>query len=165
MIINPKNRTESERNELRTFARRLSGLMAQRRMSQSDLARAIWGSTVDTRGRDVGKNRDRISNYVNARQMPEAKTVRKLADALGVAVTDLVPALDLPEGPGTRAFRGMIEGDAGDTTEMSMSVVGGTSPTMAMLRLRKVLPLGAAAQIMAIVADADRASQHEDTIQ
>lgn len=41
--------------EYEDFARRLVDAMARKGMSQSDLARAVWGSTTDTRGRDVAR--------------------------------------------------------------------------------------------------------------
>lgn len=84
-------RTQVERLELQAFARRLHELMAERGLSQSDLARAVWGKSVDGRGYDVAKNRDRISSYLKARSIPEPANMAKLAAELGVSVTELAP--------------------------------------------------------------------------
>lgn len=82
--------------ELDEFAKRLSEMMARAGMSQSDLARELWGSTQDTRGRDVARNRDRISLYIRGLQMPEPKTLKRIAAVFNTTPTALSPALALP---------------------------------------------------------------------
>jgi transcriptional regulator with XRE-family HTH domain len=79
----------ADKAEMEIFRRRLLDVMAEKRMSQSDLARAIWGNTTDNRGRTVAANRDRISNYCNGKQYPEPETLIKLAQALSVPVERL----------------------------------------------------------------------------
>ncbi|MGH8561273.1 MAG: helix-turn-helix domain-containing protein, partial [Nevskiales bacterium] len=61
------------------FGRRLLNLCLQKGWNQSDLARAS----------ELG--RDAISTYVRGRSFPDPKNLRKLADALGVAMDDLLP--------------------------------------------------------------------------
>lgn len=72
------------------FARRLRALMRDRNMSQSDLARKIYGE--DKKG--GAKNRYRIESYYNGRNVPRAESLAQLSKALGVEPDDLVPALD-----------------------------------------------------------------------
>lgn len=84
-------RTQIERLELQNFARRLHELMAAKGLSQSDLARAVWGKGVDSRGYDVAQNRDRISSYLKGRSVPEPGNMAKIAKHLGVSVTELAP--------------------------------------------------------------------------
>lgn len=43
--------TALEQAELAAFSRKLNELMARAGMSQSDVARALWGSVTDTRAR------------------------------------------------------------------------------------------------------------------
>ncbi len=50
-----------EQIQMQEFGRRVHDLRMARGMSQSDLARAIGGTTKDARGYDVARNRDRIS--------------------------------------------------------------------------------------------------------
>ncbi|MCB8829045.1 hypothetical protein LJD47_28955, partial [Escherichia coli] len=64
-LMPPADLTETEgasgvtqiQNE--NFARRLQQLMVERGLSQSDLARTIWGETTNADGRTVARNRDR----------------------------------------------------------------------------------------------------------
>lgn len=43
---------------MKEFSRRLYKFMTEQGMSQSDLARKVWGETDDPRGFKVAKNRD-----------------------------------------------------------------------------------------------------------
>lgn len=51
------------REELERFARRLHVAMTAKGLSNSDLARAVWGETADGKGYKVARNRDRIGVY------------------------------------------------------------------------------------------------------
>jgi transcriptional regulator with XRE-family HTH domain len=73
------------------FAKRLKKLMAEREMTQSDLAAEIWDRYTNTEGKFVAKGRDRISVWVNGKNFPDAKNLEKLAKALKVKVSDLAP--------------------------------------------------------------------------
>jgi transcriptional regulator with XRE-family HTH domain len=64
----------------RDFARRLSEAIQQRGWNQSELARR------------AGESRDNISNYVNAKALPLPHRLHKIAQALGMVATDLIPA-------------------------------------------------------------------------
>lgn len=60
-------------------------------MSQSELARKIWGTTKDARGYVVAKNRDRISAYENGKSEPSRENLDALASALNTTVEELAP--------------------------------------------------------------------------
>lgn len=134
-------RTPLEQAENEAFARKLTGFMAQKGFSQSDLARAVWGTVTDTRGRDVARNRDRISHYVRGSQMPESRTLKALAEALGVEVTDLSPKI------GTA-------GGAQKPPPYSFTVVGGRSD-VAMLTVHHLVPTRLAAEIVMMLSKAE----------
>jgi transcriptional regulator with XRE-family HTH domain len=77
--------------EKQQFARRLRELTTSRGWSQSDLARAAFGSTVDRQGRTVARRRDSISAYLRGRAFPDSKSLAALCQALAVAPQDLAP--------------------------------------------------------------------------
>ena len=80
----------------------LEQLMSERRVSRSDLARKLWGETIDARGRKVAKGRDRIGNYISGKAVPKPKTIARIAEALGVKPDELMtkPVIEpLPEDP------------------------------------------------------------------
>lgn len=131
--------TASKKAETAAFAANLVRVMAEKGMTQSDLARAIWGHQTDTRGRNVAKNRKYISSYVNGEQMPKPEMVRQLASALGVAPTELQRSLGL----GTRM----------SAAPVNLTMIAGRED-LAFLTVNKLLPTKAAMQIMAIIADA-----------
>ena len=61
------------------FGRRLSAAMLDMGWNQSELARR------------AGLGRDSISTYVRGQVIPEPKSLKALADALGLAAHDLLP--------------------------------------------------------------------------
>lgn len=61
------------------FGRRVYRLMLAKNMNQSDLARA------------AGMDRNRVSSYVRGQSLPTGLFLKKLAEALGVKPTDLLP--------------------------------------------------------------------------
>jgi len=88
------------------FARKLRAAMHDKRMSASDLARAIWGTSPDPRGYQVAKNRDRIGTYLAGTGFPSKETMPKLAAALGLSINELpVPRRSLAP----REFRGTAD--------------------------------------------------------
>jgi transcriptional regulator with XRE-family HTH domain len=72
------------------FAATLRAAMRVKGFSKSELARRVWGTTKDTRGYDVARNRDRIGHYLNGTSYPEPDNLVKLAEALGVAPEQLL---------------------------------------------------------------------------
>lgn len=94
------------------FGRRLRGLLAQRGWSQSELAR---------RAR-IG--RDNISGYVRGQNLPGPTILNRIAEALGVGVSELV---DVPAGKIERyrdALRFYANRDLfGDASALARSVL------------------------------------------
>ena len=133
-------RTGVERLEMHEFARKLQDLRIAKGWNQSDLARAIWGTTIDKRGRIVAKSRDRISEYEKGISVPEPDNMQKLADALGVSVEELAP----------RVVAGAIDRE---DPAMQMTMVTG-HPGRVHLVINQLLPLAVAAQIVALVEGA-----------
>lgn len=72
------------------FARRLHHRIHDLGISQSDLARKIWGSATDARGYNVAKNRDRISDYLKG-VVPDRQNLILLAKALDMPPEELFP--------------------------------------------------------------------------
>lgn len=70
----------------REFAKRLQNFMIQKGWNQSDLARAAAKFTPDKKF-----NRDNISLYVRARQMPGPIFMQALLKALSVTREELIP--------------------------------------------------------------------------
>ncbi len=147
-LMPPADLTETEgasgvtqiQNE--NFARRLQQLMVERGLSQSDLARTIWGETTNADGRTVARNRDRISVYLKGKTVPDPVNLQKLAEALGVDPADLAPDVI-----GAAVER--------ENPELSMTVVAGHSDKV-YLRVNKLLPLQYAVKIVNVVEEADR---------
>jgi transcriptional regulator with XRE-family HTH domain len=77
------------------FAKRLRQLMAEREMTQSDVAAEIWGRVENRRGYLVAKGRDRISVWCAGKNFPDRENLAKLAYALKVQVSELAPEAEL----------------------------------------------------------------------
>jgi transcriptional regulator with XRE-family HTH domain len=86
-------RTSGQRLALRSFSETLKQARLDRGLSQADLAREIWGTTVDSRGYTVAKKRDRISSCEAGKAVPEDHHLQQLADALGMTIEELAPDL------------------------------------------------------------------------
>ena len=74
-------------------------------INSSELARRVWGTVRDKRGYAVARNRDRISHYLRGHSYPNQENLQKIADALGVTVSELgaspTPAPPVPITPAT----------------------------------------------------------------
>lgn len=80
----PERKAPEVKPELIPFARALHAATQAKGMSNSDLAREIWGETKDSKGYAVARNRDRIAVYLAAKGAPEAATLHKMAEILEV---------------------------------------------------------------------------------
>jgi transcriptional regulator with XRE-family HTH domain len=129
--------------DLKEFSRRLTDLMARKGMSQSDLARAIWGSVEDNRGRNTARNRDRISHYVRGSQMPEPRTLLAIAKVLGVEMADLNPALDRTPN--------------GQQDEQPILTMVGGRPDLALLSVNRVVSMKVALEVLGTLMRAEAA--------
>lgn len=132
-------RTQAQTVELEQFARRLHELMIARGLSQSDLARAVWGSTKDQRGYNVARNRDRISVYLKGLSYPERENLDKLAKILGTTPEDLAPDLAAA---------------AVERTNPALAIHEAAGhPDKVYLRVNKLVPLKTAAKVIALLSE------------
>lgn len=74
------------------FAKRLRATMDERGLNGSDVAARIWGRTVSSEGKNVARGRDRLSVWMNGHSEPSKANLGKLALALGVEASELMPA-------------------------------------------------------------------------
>jgi transcriptional regulator with XRE-family HTH domain len=107
------------------FGRNLWHMLLKRGMTQSDLARASR------------LGRDSISGYVRGRNLPEPKSAKALADALGVTIEELYP------GSAERAIDSELP-------VFHMTQVAG-HPGKAWVRLNRSMSFTAAVKIAAIL--------------
>lgn len=83
----PTQRWKSEE-----FRHNLQQALIRKGWSQSDLARAIWGSYTDERtGYKLARNRDRIARYVRGVNFPDPLALSQIAKALETTPEDLAP--------------------------------------------------------------------------
>jgi transcriptional regulator with XRE-family HTH domain len=120
------------------FARNLHAVMRRQRITNSGLARLIWGSSRDTRGYDVAANRNRIGDYLAARSMPRPETLRQIAEALGTT-----PEALAPEAEAVAVNR---------TPPEVMLVQAPGRPDKAHLKVDKVVSMDVALRILALLA-------------
>jgi transcriptional regulator with XRE-family HTH domain len=112
--------------------------MTQRGMSQSDLAREVWGTTRDTRGYTVAKNRDRIGAYLRAESLPEPQNLAKLAEALGAKTEELAPEI----------VAATVDRE---NPELAMTMVAGHRDKVH-LQINKLVSLSVATKIMGLLS-------------
>lgn len=86
------------------FAERLQRLMLEKGLSQSDLAREVWGTMTDERGYTVARNRQMLTKYLTGKAEPRMSTVRKMSEALHVSLADLDPQSDPVNRPGSGVY-------------------------------------------------------------
>jgi transcriptional regulator with XRE-family HTH domain len=121
------------------FGQRLQQLLDKKGMNYSDLAREVWGSTETKTGYKVAKNRDRISVYIAGKAFPDPRNLKKIADKLGVEVSELAPE---------HFGDAMIEQS---NPAYSITKVQGEGDKV-FLRVNKVVPEQVAAKIMFLLA-------------
>lgn len=123
---------------MRRFASRLNELMLEAGLNQSQLAARVFGTTTDARGFTVSRGRDRISNYLRGRDIPRSSNLQKIAKVFKLSVQDLAPEL-------------MQALDKSEPT-IGMRAVAGR-PDRAHLSVNMVVPLGVAAQVIALLSE------------
>lgn len=111
------------------FGRRLMQLMLDKGWNQSDLARA------------AGLGRDAVSTYVRGRSFPEPRSLRALADALGIAPGDLLP----------NSVAMAIDADTAPTLEIKQAA---GHPDRVFIRINRMVSLEQAAAIFNIIKGA-----------
>lgn len=122
------------------FGKRLHNLLIDRGMSQSDLARLVFGETrPDNRGYEVVVGKDRISSYIRGKTTPTPGTLKKIADALKMTPEELAPDL-------------AAESVANANPEILISTLAGHH-NMALLKINKLVPMKVAIQITNLIAE------------
>lgn len=126
----PSADTPTEPKELAKleFGRRLAALMLDRGWSQSDLARA------------ANLGRDAISTYVRGRSFPEPKSLRALAEALGIPAGELLP----------NTVMSAIEADTAPMLEIKQAA---GHPDRVFIRVNRMVTLDQAAAIFNIIKE------------
>ena len=77
------------------FAARLHKIMMDRGLTDSDLAKLIWGTRIDpATNYEVARNRDRVGVYLAGTGKPNRKTLKLMADKLNLPVTELMPEIE-----------------------------------------------------------------------
>ena len=155
MILAPRGptptgtRTGMERMQMQTFARKLREIMQSKGLSQSDLARAVFGTMTDTRGYEVAAGRDRISSYLAGKSLPNSVNIQRLADALSTKVEDLAPEL---------------AASAIDKSHPEVSITQVTGrQDQTLLQINKLLPFHLAVKIVALISEYDESKKPKFT--
>lgn len=116
------------------FADRIKELRQSKDVRQSDVARAVFGTTTNERGNIVARNRSQVSRWEKGLALPDEKNIRKLAEFFGVMVSDLLPEAARPVNSGLK-----IEDMGGGRAHLVVD---------------RVVPMRVAMQIGALLADA-----------
>jgi transcriptional regulator with XRE-family HTH domain len=112
--------------------------MVERGLSQSDLARKIWGEREDKRtGYLVAKNRDRISVYLRGASYPDPENMAKLAEVLGVTEEELAPEI----------VASIIDRE---NPELAITAVAGAGDRVH-LQINQLVTMQVATQVMALL--------------
>ena len=116
-------------------------------MTQSDLARRVWGETVNRDGYTVARNRDRVSAYEKGKAVPERENLEKLAEALGVEPVDLAPeqAAAVAGAQANPAFRLTVVDPARGLAHLRLDVV---VPFRTASRVAEILAEGGAQSVL-----------------
>lgn len=75
------------------FGERLQTVMDELNLSQSDVARRVWGEMIDG-GRPAARNRQQLGRYLSGEHEPRIETKRLIAEALRVPLARLDPTSD-----------------------------------------------------------------------
>lgn len=128
----PTEGVSSKHLSKQEFASRLYQLMNAKGWIQSELSRRS------------GVPRDSVSTYMNGKAMPTPANLKKLAEALGMAPTDLLP----------NHVERAIENDI-PAFEMRVSP---SAPTLAWVRINRAMPTHIALKLAALLGEADDAA-------
>jgi len=139
------------RQEYLAFAAVLRAAMERSELSNSEVARRVWGEIKDTRGYMVARNRDRIGHYLSGASYPEPENLVKLAEVIGVPVAEL--AIDKPVAV------------AGQSRRFGLRLTRfADEPHLARLEMDLILPWNLAVEIADLVMQDGRSSSPPSTI-
>ena len=93
--------------------------MNKKGFNNSDLARAVWGETTDSKGYIVARNRDRIGVYLKGQGFPEASTLAKIAKVLDTTAEELAPHTAAAEVDGNEFSTNLV----GDCMHVQMNMM------------------------------------------
>jgi hypothetical protein len=139
------------RTEYLPFANALRAAMMKAKLSASEVARRVWGTTKDTRGYEVAKGRDRIGHYLGGLSYPEPGNLAKLARAVGVPTEELT--LERRPPPVVREPRGVRETINELTPEDIRIVFIGGDPSAVRLVMNQVTHWKIAQKIIALLKE------------
>lgn len=128
--------------KLMPFSTRLKNILADRKMSQSDLARRMFPGEerIDERGYSSPFGKDSISKWVNGKATPDAVNIQRLCEALNMSVEELAPDL-------------LSKETKNEPKEFEMTVLAGR-PGVARVLVDTILPMDVAVRIMSEIAAA-----------
>ena len=98
----------------------------------SEVAKKIWGETVDSRGYTLARNRGVIPRLESGKTIPRARAIADIAEALGIDVDELGQARD--EAENAREDRIIPE------TDFTAGAVAG-QPHLVQMTIKAVVPL------------------------
>jgi hypothetical protein len=139
------------RQEYLPFANALRAAMLKSKLSASEVARRVWGTTKDSRGYEVAKGRDRIGHYLGGLSYPEPGNLAKLAKAVGVSQEELT--LERRPPPVVREPRGVRETIEQLTPEDIQIVFIGGDPSNVRLVMNQVTHWKIAQKIIALLKE------------
>lgn len=128
----------SRQMALNEFSERLFNLMTTKGLSASDIARGMFGTTTNELGNQVAKGRDRVSHWVNAKKLPDAQNIQKLAILFGVNSEALIPQVTAPA--------------RGNNEKLVFEAVEGR-PGFALIKVEKIVSASLAARIIAMLSE------------
>lgn len=114
------------------FGKRLYEQMLKKGWTQSEL------------GRQADLPRDSISVYIRGRSLPTPSSLKKLADALGVSETELLP--------------NYVESAIDDDTPMLEMKISPNAPNTAWLRVNRLVTVATAMKVLQLL-EADDATE------
>lgn len=132
------------RLELQEFARKLYQALQARGWTQSDLARAAFGTTKDPRGYTVAKGRDRISVYLRGQSVPDPRNLEKIARALGTTPEELAPDL---------------HADTINREHPELAIRQAAGQDRVHLIVNQIVPLSVASKVVAILSSVHAAAE------
>ena len=115
------------------FAERLQRHLTDQNLTQSELARRLWGTMTDERGYEVAKNRQLLGKYLKGTIEPRIGTKRAIAKALDVPLAELAPESDPLVRPGSGIRMEEVD------------------QTHSLLEVNLVVPKGTAVEVMKIL--------------
>ncbi len=124
-----------DEHEAKAFGHRLAALLQERKMNYSDLARLVFGESIDKNGYPVARNRQSIGRYISGTTLPDMQTRERIATALHVPYAELFPETPAHDRPGSGVVLTAIDRD---TSRLTLDVKIPTE--LALDIIRRVTP-------------------------